>query len=179
MSFANVIRCLHRGQKHKVFTTKDGDKSYKMKKGDGYIVEPWRVRQYIVPDLSDFKLTPYVSPKADKYVRVPEAKPIDYFSTENPPEGLDPAILDGCRKRCEEAFVRFRTKKHTGNQYQARLKKTKQWQEYYGWSDELKKFEEVNVKLTREADKAREKAARAAERAAAELAERQRMALEA
>ncbi|KAI9018901.1 hypothetical protein DFJ74DRAFT_675237 [Hyaloraphidium curvatum] len=30
-----------------------------------YIIDPWKVRDYVVPDLSNFKLTPFVSPKVD------------------------------------------------------------------------------------------------------------------
>ncbi|KXS13544.1 hypothetical protein M427DRAFT_58589 [Gonapodya prolifera JEL478] len=85
-----------------VMTGKRGNKNFYKGTGSGsmghwengrYVVDPWKVRKYVVPDLSDFALTPYVSrkiakPKGTQIVPAPTVA--DYFR--NAPGG--PEVLD-------------------------------------------------------------------------------------
>ncbi|PVU97144.1 hypothetical protein BB559_002132 [Furculomyces boomerangus] len=73
----DVIKGLHRGAKHGVLTSKQGRNFYKGNKSGStgrhtkhgsYVVEWSKVRTYVVPDMTDFKLKPYVSHRTEKIV---------------------------------------------------------------------------------------------------------------
>ncbi|PVU97189.1 hypothetical protein BB561_000694 [Smittium simulii] len=83
----DIIKGLHRGAKHGVLTAKQGRNFYKGNRTGStghhtihgrYIIEWDKVRTYVVPDLTDCKLKPYVSHNA-KYLQEPIPKPEDFL----------------------------------------------------------------------------------------------------
>ncbi|KAF9995202.1 hypothetical protein BGZ80_005380 [Entomortierella chlamydospora] len=81
-----ITRCIMRGASRQQLTSKRGRNHYKgtgsgpmgrhTKRG-GYVIEWERVRSFVVPDLTDFKLLPYVSRSTQKTTGAFTAK--DYF----------------------------------------------------------------------------------------------------
>ncbi|KAH6563585.1 hypothetical protein BASA50_003190 [Batrachochytrium salamandrivorans] len=96
-----ALKGLVRGAVRRRLTTKDGNKNFYKGTGSGrmgrftqkgeYVVEPWRLRQYIVPDLSRCELKPFVSPGAENDVYKPHTL-IDYFPAVSSKKGSDPAL---------------------------------------------------------------------------------------
>ncbi|KAF9582361.1 hypothetical protein BGW38_000297 [Lunasporangiospora selenospora] len=81
-----ITRCITRGASRMQLTSKRGHNFYKgtrsgamgrhTKRG-GYFIEWEKVRSFVVPDLADFKLLPYVSRSTQKTTGAFTAK--DYF----------------------------------------------------------------------------------------------------
>ncbi|KAF8984100.1 hypothetical protein BGZ46_008821 [Entomortierella lignicola] len=81
-----ITRCIMRGASRQQLTSKRGRNHYKgtgggamgrhTKRG-GYVIEWERVRSFVVPDLTDFKLLPYVSRSTQKTTGAFTA--LDYF----------------------------------------------------------------------------------------------------
>ncbi|KAL2917744.1 hypothetical protein HK105_202617 [Polyrhizophydium stewartii] len=113
----DVVRALVRGATRGPLTPKHGNKNYYKGTRSGrmghwtkrgqYIIEPWRVRQFVVPELAGFQLKPFVSPKADDDVRKSHSL-VDYFTA---PESLDPQLAQACLQTAEDAFSRIRAPK--------------------------------------------------------------------
>jgi hypothetical protein len=98
MGVGRIVCGLFKGARRRPITSKEGNKNFYKGKGSGkmgywnkdgkYVVEQWRTRQFIVPDLSDFKvlftnkLTPFVTPSADDRVKFKHSC-LDYFSPEH------------------------------------------------------------------------------------------------
>ncbi|KAI8925134.1 mitochondrial ribosomal protein L27-domain-containing protein [Entophlyctis helioformis] len=113
-----ALRGLVRGATRGPLTPKHGNKNYYKGTGSGrmghwtkhgqYVVEEWRMRQYIVPDLTGFELKPYVSPKADDGFRKSHSL-VDYFAQENLPASFSPELADACKVSAEETLGRLRS----------------------------------------------------------------------
>ncbi|KAG0249040.1 hypothetical protein BG011_009631 [Mortierella polycephala] len=81
-----ITKCIMRGASRQQLTAKRGRNHYKgtgsgatgrhTKRG-GYFIEWERVRSFVVPDLTDFKLLPYVSRSTQKTTGAFSSK--DYF----------------------------------------------------------------------------------------------------
>ncbi|KAG0358110.1 mitochondrial ribosomal protein L27-domain-containing protein [Gamsiella multidivaricata] len=81
-----ITKCIMRGSSRQQLTSKRGRNFYKgtgsgamgrhTKRG-GYLIEWEKVRSFVVPDLTDFKLLPYVSRSTQKTTGAFSAK--DYF----------------------------------------------------------------------------------------------------
>ncbi|KAJ3319306.1 isocitrate dehydrogenase (NAD(+)) idh1 [Boothiomyces sp. JEL0866] len=79
MSIAQTITGLIRGAARKPLTSKQGNKNFYKGKRSGrmghwtrkgrYVVEETQKRTFVIPELVDFKLTPFVSPKANESFR--------------------------------------------------------------------------------------------------------------
>ncbi|KAJ3065335.1 hypothetical protein HK102_007930 [Quaeritorhiza haematococci] len=120
-----------------IMTGKHGNKNYYKGTGGGrlghwslkgrYRIDPWRLRSFIVPDLSNSQLKPYVSPEADNTIRRTHSF-IDYFAYTDEEiraqierlgtqgEGssaatptlkylMDEGVLISCREAAERAWV--------------------------------------------------------------------------
>ncbi|KAI8907113.1 mitochondrial ribosomal protein L27-domain-containing protein [Powellomyces hirtus] len=96
-----------------VMTSKRGNKNFYKGTGSGkmgrwttrgrYILEPWRFRQWIVPDLTMCELKPFVSKEANQWVRRDHSFR-DYFRKENIPEDMNAKLAERCRDTAREAY---------------------------------------------------------------------------
>ncbi|KAK3816655.1 MAG: mitochondrial ribosomal protein L27-domain-containing protein [Benniella sp.] len=87
-----ITRCIMRGASRQPLSSKRGRNHYKgtgsgpmgrhTKRG-GYMIEWERVRSFVVPDLTDFKLLPYVSRSTQKTTGAFTAQ--DYFKKSSAP----------------------------------------------------------------------------------------------
>ncbi|KAI9003101.1 mitochondrial ribosomal protein L27-domain-containing protein [Gaertneriomyces semiglobifer] len=113
MGMTDVFRGLARGATRRVMTGKHGNKNFYKGHGGGrmgrwtakgrYILEPWQFRQWVVPELDGFQLSPYVSKEAEKDIRRPHTYR-DYFEANNLPEDLDPELAARLQKHSWTAF---------------------------------------------------------------------------
>ncbi|KAJ3012998.1 hypothetical protein HKX48_005973 [Thoreauomyces humboldtii] len=120
MGFTNIISGLGRGATRGVMSSKQGNKNFYKGTGSGkmgrwtargrYILEPWRFRQWIVPDLSACEMKPYVSKEANKYLRRAHTFR-DYFRADNLPETMDPALAESCKSSALSAYQTIVAKK--------------------------------------------------------------------
>ncbi|KAG2184805.1 hypothetical protein INT43_000718 [Umbelopsis isabellina] len=83
-----VIRGLYRGARRQQLTAKRGHNYYKgtgsgamgrHTKQGGYMIDWNKVRTFVVPDMSDFNLSPYVSRKTTPPHGQGSFKAIDFF----------------------------------------------------------------------------------------------------
>ncbi|KAJ3137345.1 hypothetical protein HDU90_002132 [Geranomyces variabilis] len=103
-----------------VLSAKQGNKNYYKGTGSGkmgrwtargrYILEPWRFRQWVVPDLSGSELKPYVSKEANRYLRRDHSFR-DYFRPINVPEEMAPELAAKCRESAKQGWKDIVAKK--------------------------------------------------------------------
>ncbi|KAJ3037950.1 hypothetical protein HK097_003333 [Rhizophlyctis rosea] len=121
MGMADVITGLCRGATRRIITSKEGNRFFYKGRGSGamgrvttkgrYVLEPHRFRKWAVPDLTEFKLFPFVVPEADKNIRRNHDLR-DYFKPENTVgTDIEPEILQKCAEEAEAATERRRTAK--------------------------------------------------------------------
>ncbi|KAJ3254076.1 hypothetical protein HK103_007537 [Boothiomyces macroporosus] len=101
-----TITGLLRGAARKPLTSKQGNKNFYKGKRSGrmghwtrkghYIVEETQKRTFVIPELVDFKLTPFVSPKANETYRNKHVV-ADYFE-----EYYNPGLDEDIRIKCLE-----------------------------------------------------------------------------
>ncbi|KAJ3402209.1 hypothetical protein HDV05_008663 [Chytridiales sp. JEL 0842] len=95
-----------------VLTGKFGNKNFYKGTGSGamgrwtrkgaYILEPERFRQYMIPNLTGFQLTPYINPNVERTFQKSHSLR-DYFWKENLPKELDNVtLIENMRKAAKE-----------------------------------------------------------------------------
>ncbi|KAJ3097754.1 hypothetical protein HDU97_004569 [Phlyctochytrium planicorne] len=72
-----------------------------------FIIEQHKVRQFMVPDLNGFELTPYVDPTFKTKIRATHSVE-DYFKPENLPQGLDAGLVENMQRAAAEVYNRMR-----------------------------------------------------------------------
>ncbi|KAI8901897.1 mitochondrial ribosomal protein L27-domain-containing protein [Globomyces pollinis-pini] len=115
----NVIQGLARGAARKPLTSKQGNKNFYKGNRSGrmgswtrrghYVIEQWRKRQFVAPDLEDFKLQPYVSPKADDRFKNSHTV-VDYFQLEN--SDLKDNLNEACYSRAMNIWEKMDKNAH-------------------------------------------------------------------
>ncbi|EGF78979.1 hypothetical protein BATDEDRAFT_26107 [Batrachochytrium dendrobatidis JAM81] len=128
-----ALKGLIRGAVRRRLTTKDGNKNYYKGTGSGrmghwtlkgqYIIEPWRLRQFMIPNLLECELKPFVSPKADDDIRK-RHNLIDYFNQtpaledelatvdQTVPEDKQSLLMRACSEVAHAAYSTIRAPKH-------------------------------------------------------------------
>jgi hypothetical protein len=98
------------GARRKPLTSKQGNKNFYKGNRTGrlgrfttkghFILQEHKQRTFVIPDLSEFKLTPYCSPKAETVRMAHTAR--DYFREMN--KVLDNELNEKCRLKAKELF---------------------------------------------------------------------------
>ncbi|KAJ3332206.1 hypothetical protein HDU76_000979 [Blyttiomyces sp. JEL0837] len=111
-------------------TSKMGNKNFYKGSGSGsmgrwskkgnYVLDPSKFRQWIIPDLSNFKLTPYVNPKIETTFRKSHSVR-DYFKPSALPEGLDPSLVQNMQRAARDVSRMLNTPKARPPKLKTRL----------------------------------------------------------
>ncbi|KAJ3111483.1 hypothetical protein HK100_002668, partial [Physocladia obscura] len=97
----------------RTLTSKLGNKNFYKGKGSGamgrwtqrgnYLLEPFRFRQYIIPDLAECKLTPFINPNISKSKAHGSHSVLDYFTNENLPADLPTSLVKNMQRAANQA----------------------------------------------------------------------------
>ncbi|KAJ3243304.1 hypothetical protein HDU78_000620 [Chytriomyces hyalinus] len=96
----------------RVLNPKLGNKNFYKGRGSGamgrwtpkgnYVLEPFRFRQYMIPDLSGCQLTPYVNPNISKAASSFTHSVRDYFKTDALPADLPLSLVRNMQRAARE-----------------------------------------------------------------------------
>ncbi|KAJ3065460.1 hypothetical protein HDU98_011188 [Podochytrium sp. JEL0797] len=96
----------------RILTSKLGNKNFYKGKGSGpmgrwtakgnYVLEPFRFRQYMIPDLQGCQLTPYVNPSIEKSKSQFSHSVRDYFMVDSLPRDLPPSLVANMQRAAKD-----------------------------------------------------------------------------
>ncbi|KAJ3081917.1 hypothetical protein HDU79_011973 [Rhizoclosmatium sp. JEL0117] len=105
----------------RILTPKLGNKNFYKGRGSGpmgrwtakgnYMLEPFRFRQYMIPDLSGCQLTPYVNPNTLKSKSIGNHSVRDYFTNDALPKDLSPSLIANMQRAARECSQAIKAKK--------------------------------------------------------------------
>ncbi|KAI8617677.1 hypothetical protein BC830DRAFT_1112388 [Chytriomyces sp. MP71] len=96
----------------RILSPKLGNKNFYKGRGSGamgrwtqkgnYLLEPFRFRQYMIPELAGCQLTPYVNPNVSKSAAQFTHSVRDYFKPENLPEDLPASLVKNMQRAARD-----------------------------------------------------------------------------
>ncbi|KAI9346502.1 mitochondrial ribosomal protein L27-domain-containing protein [Obelidium mucronatum] len=96
----------------RILTSKLGNKNFYKGKGSGpmgrwtakgkYLLEPFRFRQFMIPDLAGCQLTPYVNPNIPKSKSQFTHSVRDYFMKDTLPNDLPPSLVANMQRAAKD-----------------------------------------------------------------------------
>ncbi|KAJ3040886.1 hypothetical protein HDV00_010346 [Rhizophlyctis rosea] len=149
MGMLDVVTGLCRGAtRRRRLTAKMGNKDYYKGNNVGshghfmsngkFVIDQHKLRKWAVPDLTDFKLHPYVAPDAENILNERTHTFPHYFSNDHADvSDLDPAILDRCSSEAELAYARLKASLKLDDEYVAQQRDIRrietEWGNSKGW----------------------------------------------